>query len=258
MKAMIRGIFTTALTKLFLGYDYDIVQPSEEIAERLGLEVLEEDPDLTIHNRLDLQGVVARGTTNNLEAQRNIIGKEINDVVLRRKVGGSCMDIEFPWDSKKKLDEYRRTVFPTVQKHHYYKATILSLETLKRFILRFAELAERQSRDERVPKRRDELSLIAENCRRISGETPETFYQALQMTYFLQLVLQIESNGHSQSQGRMDQYLYPFYHRDKAAGKIEEGFVMELLENTWLNRTRSAFCKTPIPSPMVQGRPSLA
>jgi hypothetical protein len=122
MKAKIRGIYATALAKLLLGHDFDIVQPSEEIAERFGLEASEDEPDLSIHNRLDLQGVEATGSTETIEALRTILRKELFDVVLRRKVEGSCLDIEFPWDSKKKLDEYRRTVFPTVQKHHYYKA----------------------------------------------------------------------------------------------------------------------------------------
>ena len=55
------------------------------------------------------------------EALYTILRKELFDVVFRRKVEGSCLEIEFPWDSKK-LDEYLGTVFPTVQKHHYYKA----------------------------------------------------------------------------------------------------------------------------------------
>jgi hypothetical protein len=123
MKAKIRGIYTTALTKLLLCHDFDIVQPSEEIVERIGLEVSEDEPDLSIQNRLDLQGVEVIGNTEALESLRTILVRELFDVVLRRKVEGSCLDIEFPWDSKKKLDDYRRTVFPTVQKHHYYKAS---------------------------------------------------------------------------------------------------------------------------------------
>lgn len=122
MKVKVRGIYTTALTKLLLDHDFDIVQPSEEIAERLGLEASEDEPDLRIQNRPDLQGVEARGSTEATEAFLAILKEELFDVVLRRKVEGGCLDIEFPWDSKKRLDEYRRTLFPTVQKHHYYKA----------------------------------------------------------------------------------------------------------------------------------------
>ncbi|XNM64357.1 pyruvate formate lyase family protein [Escherichia coli] len=48
----------------------------------------------------------------------------------------------------------------------------------------------------------------------IADQPPKTFWQALQLCYFIQLILQIESNGHSVSFARMDQYLYPFYRRD--------------------------------------------
>jgi formate C-acetyltransferase len=78
------------------------------------------------------------------------------------------------------------------------------------------------------------LSLIADNCAHIAHKPPETFYQALQLTYFLQLVLQIESNGHSLSLGRLDQYLHPFYQRDREGGSLSEESALELLENTWV------------------------
>jgi pyruvate formate-lyase/glycerol dehydratase family glycyl radical enzyme len=82
--------------------------------------------------------------------------------------------------------------------------------------------------------RKQELLVISRNCRHIAEKPPETFYQALQLTLFLQLVLQIESNGHSLSFGRLDQYLYPFYEKDLKAGALTPKFVMELLECTWI------------------------
>ena len=78
------------------------------------------------------------------------------------------------------------------------------------------------------------MQTIAENCQQIAYHPPQNFYQALQLRYFVQLVLQIESNGHSVSLGRMDQYLNPFYSADKLTGKITEEFATELLENTWI------------------------
>ena len=47
-------------------------------------------------------------------------------------------------------------------------------------------------------------------------------------------MLQIESNGHSLSYGRMDQYLWPYYERDLAAGRTDEGRACELMTNLWL------------------------
>jgi pyruvate formate-lyase/glycerol dehydratase family glycyl radical enzyme len=72
------------------------------------------------------------------------------------------------------------------------------------------------------------------NCRHIAHSPPSNFHQALQLTYFIRLVLQIESNGHSVSLGRMDQYLYPFYKNDILLGTLHDENAIELLENTWI------------------------
>ncbi len=56
----------------------------------------------------------------------------------------------------------------------------------------------------------------------------------MQLVYFVQVVLQIESNGHSVSLGRMDQYLYPFYRKDIQSGDLTDEFASELLESTWI------------------------
>jgi formate C-acetyltransferase len=83
--------------------------------------------------------------------------------------------------------------------------------------------------------RRDELKAIAENCRLIARKPPDTFWQALQLCYFVQLVLQIESNGHSVSFGRLDQFLYPWYRRDvELSHRLSPSDAIELLESCWL------------------------
>ena len=84
------------------------------------------------------------------------------------------------------------------------------------------------------PQRKAELETISRNCAVIAEGAPEDFYQALQLTWFIQLALQIESNGHSVSLGRVDQYLYPFYEEDIRAGRLTEDFARELLESAWL------------------------
>ncbi len=119
-KAKIRGVYATALTRLLLDYDFEIVQPSEWIAERLSLEAFEREPDLTIRDRPDRQGVEANGCAQAVGALRLILRQELFDVVLRKVDGG--LDAEFPWAAKMKLDEYRGAVVPTVRMHHYYKA----------------------------------------------------------------------------------------------------------------------------------------
>ena len=121
-----------------------------------------------------------------------------------------------------------------VRKDHFYTALTISIKAFQSFINRFHELALVKSKTESNPERREELITISNNCKVIAEKPPENFYQALQLVYFVQLILQIESNGHSVSLGRMDQYLYPFYRNDILTGKINDDFVSELLENTWI------------------------
>ncbi len=121
-----------------------------------------------------------------------------------------------------------------VRKDLFYRALRISVRAFRTFILRYRDLAQTLAGNEDDLTRKEELLAIARNCETIASQPPQDFYQALQLTYFVQLVLQIESNGHSVSLGRMDQYLYPFYRNDLLTGKITEAFASELLENTWL------------------------
>ena len=72
----------------------------------------------------------------------------------------------------------------------------------------------------------------------------ESFYEAIQAIWLIQVVLQIESNGHSVSFGRFDQYMQPYYQKDKEQGLIDDDQVLELLSNLWIkaltiNKVRS-------------------
>ena len=118
----IRGVYATALTKLLLDQGFVVVRPSLEVIERFGIGSSEEEPDLIIRDRGDLQGVEVKGDAESLAALRSVLGDKLFDVVLRKRVDGGVLDAEFPWASKKRLDEIRRSVVPTIKMHHYYKA----------------------------------------------------------------------------------------------------------------------------------------
>ncbi|PID92347.1 MAG: formate C-acetyltransferase/glycerol dehydratase family glycyl radical enzyme [Bacteroidetes bacterium] len=127
-----------------------------------------------------------------------------------------------------------RTEQAGVKAGHFHHAVDISIRAFQHFIRRYRDLAIYLSKESDDPVRIAELELIAANCEHIAVKPPQTFYQALQLVYFIQLVLQIESNGHSVSLGRMDQYLYPFYAKDLEAGNLNAEEALELLENTWI------------------------
>jgi pyruvate formate-lyase/glycerol dehydratase family glycyl radical enzyme len=136
--------------------------------------------------------------------------------------------------TEKALSRMDPADYSDLKKTQFYRSVLITLKAFSDFIIRFADLAESMSKAESNPIRQKELETISLNCRHISEEPPENFYQALQLIYFVQLVLQIESNGHSLSLGRLDQYLYPFYQADIAKALITTESVMELLGNTWV------------------------
>ncbi|KAA9000673.1 formate C-acetyltransferase/glycerol dehydratase family glycyl radical enzyme [Affinibrenneria salicis] len=151
------------------------------------------------------------------------------------------------------------TVLDDLHSEQFLKAVDITLEALSNHIIRYAYLAQNMATSETREWRRDELLLIAENCERIAHEPPRTFHQALQLCYFVQLVLQIESNGHSVSFGRMDQYLYPYYRRDvELRQTLTREHAIELLQSCWLkllevNKIRSgSHSKASAGSPLYQ------
>lgn len=148
--------------------------------------------------------------------------------ILGTGIGGYIRKVESMLVSLSENDtDYNR-------KNDFYKALRIGLEALSMFIRRYEKLALELSLSETETSRQSELRRIADNCRHISSDPPEDFYQALQLTWFIQLVLQIESNGHSVSLGRIDQYLYRFYKNDLEQGRTDKDLTMELLENLWL------------------------
>ncbi len=122
--------------------------------------------------------------------------------------------------------------FEGLKKSYFYRAIVIVIDAVETFAARFAALAEEQAADA-GPERAAELKRIAAICRRVPMEPAETFYEALQSVWFVHLILQIESSGHSLSFGRFDQYCLPYYQRSRAQGMTEEQ-AAELLENLWL------------------------
>lgn len=84
------------------------------------------------------------------------------------------------------------------------------------------------------------LAEIAKNCRRLTVGAPETFAQALQLVWMIHSCFMYE-NRYAMALGRIDQYLYPFYQKEKEAGSMDVERATELLENTLLKICEGKF-----------------
>ncbi|MFA6109286.1 MAG: pyruvate formate lyase family protein [Candidatus Latescibacterota bacterium] len=77
------------------------------------------------------------------------------------------------------------------------------------------------------PMRRRELERIAANCQQVPAQPPTTFWQACQALWFCFFFL-------PDAPGRVDQYLFPFYERERRQGTINPDQARELLACLWI------------------------
>ena len=120
-----------------------------------------------------------------------------------------------------------------LRKYYFYQGILIVIRAVTRFARRYAALAEELASSADAG-RTAELQEMARILRKVPYEPAETLYEAVQSLWLMHLVLQIESNGHSLSYGRMDQYLWPYYQKDLAQGRISEEKACELMTNLWL------------------------
>lgn len=163
---------------------------------------------------------------------------------------------------EKRVKEYKAALDLTnpdnIDKYCFYNAVLIVLKAVRNFANRYSVLAKDLAEKELNQKRKNELLEISRICSKVPYEPAETFQEAVQSVWFIQLILQIESNGHSLSYGRFDQYMYPYYDRDIKNGTIKESEALELLTCLWIktltiNKVRSqAHTLSSAGSPMYQ------
>ena len=128
-------------------------------------------------------------------------------------------------------------------KSHFLEAVIISCQAAILYANRYAELAEKMAAECRDAARKGELLQIAANCRKVPAKGATSFYEACQSFWFVQQLIQIESNGHSISPGRFDQYMYPYYKADLDAGRITREEAQELIDCIWVKFNDLSKCR---------------
>ncbi len=116
----------------------------------------------------------------------------------------------------------------------FYEAVAICCAALIRYAERHAHEAERVAAEQPNVELRRELEQMAAICRRVPRHPPRTFREALQCVWFVHLADEAEANGSAQSFGRFDQYMWPYYQRDVAEGRLTYAEALELIEELWL------------------------
>ena len=141
---------------------------------------------------------------------------------LSRGIGGTLDDIEAS------LKTYARDA----EKTSFLRAAKIAMEGFSELILGYAAEAERKA-DAADGDDRLRFSEIAARCRRVAHDVPQSFADALQLVWFTYVAFAYEGR-YAMAFGRLDQYLYPFYERDLAAGIITEESVTDDLASVFI------------------------
>ncbi len=111
----------------------------------------------------------------------------------------------------------------------FYQAAIETCDGILTYAARLSAYASELAQKEQNPQRKAELEAIAKVNAKVPANPPETFQEALQSIWTIQSLFLMEENQCSTSLGRIDQYVYPCYAADIAAGTLTEQQAFELM-----------------------------
>ena len=150
---------------------------------------------------------------------------------------GEVLEIGFEGIKNKAVEELKKhsiTEGDFVERNAFLNSVIISCDAAIIYALRYAKLAKEMAEKESDLTRKNELLKIAENCERVPRYGAKSFYEACQSFWIVQLLIQLESSGHSVSPGRFDQYMYKYYKNDMDKGLITREFAQELIDCVWI------------------------
>ena len=179
----------------------------------------------------DPDGLISRFIVNETSSFRSSI-QWVHDyeVVLKRGFNGL----------KKEMEEKLAALDPAspvdqVDKRPFIEATILVCDAIVLWAKRHADAARKAAEACADPVRKAELIRMAENAEHVPANPARDFYEAVQSQYFTQMFSRLEQKtGTTISNGRMDQYFYPFYKKDMEAGILTDEKTLEYLECMWV------------------------
>ena len=179
----------------------------------------------------DPDGLISRFIVNETSSFRSSI-QWVHDyeVVLKRGFNGLKQEME---EKLAALDP--ASPVDQVDKRPFIEATILVCEAIVLWAKRHADAARKAAEECADPVRKAELIRMAENAEHVPGNPARDFYEAVQSQYFTQMFSRLEQKtGTTISNGRMDQYFYPFYKKDMEAGILTDEKTLEYLECMWV------------------------
>lgn len=137
----------------------------------------------------------------------------------------------------------------------FYEASMIVLKAAQRHILRYMKLEQQLAKEETSAARKEELLKMAEISKKVTFDRPDTFYEAVQLLWYVSIIAQYESNASSLSLGRLDQYLYKFYKQDLERG-VSRDTLKEILECFYIKTNDVVLIRSASSAKYFAGFPS--
>lgn len=137
-----------------------------------------------------------------------------------------------PAGYRKMAEEKLETATKESQKQ-FYQSVMIVMKGVQHFMMRYHDLLIKEAESQSA-ERKASMEKVAEICKNISIRPAESFHEAVQATWFLFVVLQMESNASSFSPGRLDRHLISYYERSIADGSMTKQDALEIIECMWL------------------------
>ena len=121
------------------------------------------------------------------------------------------------------------------EKFEELSAMDIACDAIIMYANRHAAEIEKLAVAETDPIRKTELLKMAEICRRVPANAPETVHEMLQHYWFIHLGVITELNPwDSFNPGRLDQHLYPVYKKEMESGTLNVSELDDLLGCFWV------------------------
>ncbi|KDR95508.1 formate C-acetyltransferase [Peptoclostridium litorale DSM 5388] len=174
---------------------------------------------------------VDTGIVDNDSKWRSAVGEitpDYQDIIFKKGFRGIIKE------AKEHLDSLEPLSAESIEKIHFYKAAIKTSNAIINLARRYSASAVEAAKAEPDGQRKKELLDIAFACANVPENPPQSFHEAVQTVWFVQLGEILSENSLALNLGRFDQYMYPLYERDIRAGKITREKAQELINMLWL------------------------
>lgn len=167
-----------------------------------------------------------------------------NDSKWRQAIGEITPDYQdrlFPLgyrgilaEAREKLAALEPLSAEALDQMEFYRSVILVSEGIMTLAQRYGNQAVELAKTEPDIRRKAELMEIARVCEKVPANPPETFREAIQFMWFVQLGGILSENPLALNPGRFDQYMFPFYEADMKSGAATHEECQELVEALWI------------------------